>query len=158
MSVKHFYLEPSAMFKSYHPEKGTDVMNYLFENLKTGKVIGVTSYWSLTEILRAFTKLRNLGNKISDIVIDSTLADIDHFVLYDQIRLIPAGNDLIDRSMEFIRYKNFTTADALHLSTAIDVNVDYLITSDEKFKKQDYVNVFDPTLDNALDVMMEILE
>ncbi len=54
--LKTLYFEPSALFKGYYEEPGSEMVEYALSVLKQGVLVGLTSLWSFGEILRLFEK------------------------------------------------------------------------------------------------------
>ena len=114
------YFEPSALFKTYIPESGTQNVEWALSILGD-KVLGVTSRWTLLEIVRGFVKRRNLGEIPSEDledIIEFFLRDIEKMLMENKIMIVDVSKKIVDKAIGLIKSHNLYAADAVHVATA----------------------------------------
>ena len=120
------YLDTSPII--YSVEKHADywqILVPLWQSLKADKIEVFTSELTLLETLVQPIKQNNQP-LIS--VYQSLLTTTD-------IRLLPVSLEILRQSANLRAGQNLKTPDAIHASTALSVNCDYLITNDDGFKR-----------------------
>lgn len=107
------YIDVSALIKEFHTEEGTEIVSFVFENLRGN--IAITSLLSISEFISAFRrklKADVINKEEYEIAISSFLKEmLDEFIL---------GNidNQIVRSLLLINDYGLKSADAIHLATA----------------------------------------
>ena len=135
--MKYLYLEPSALFKAYIPEKGSDNVEYVLQLL--GKdIMGITSRWTILEITRGIIKRRNIGEltqKEALQIINFFLDDIKEMVTLRKLSLIDVTRKVIQEALNLIIEYNLYAADAVHVKTAEIYGAVAIITDDRHVLK-----------------------
>ena len=124
-------------FKAYIPEKGSENVEKILSMLGD-EIIGLTSRWTILEIIRGIIKRRNLGELARE-----DAEDIIKFFLYDlkkmemerKLILVDVSKKIIEGSIEYIIKHNLYAADALHLKTAEIHSADAMLVDDYHFKR-----------------------
>lgn len=149
--MNYFYLDASAWVKRYHTEPGSELINILFqETSKVQRII--TSLWSLGETFAALNRTKNrfkIPDKDFDKIIHAFFTDCEN------IHLLPLSDNELFKSLLHIRNYNLNSADAFHLSVALEFretlsalkHTIVLVGADDrliKASKKEAVNVFNP--------------
>jgi predicted nucleic acid-binding protein len=120
---------------------------------------GITSEWMFAEMFRAFKKqvnLKRIEDKDAQIAIDLFLSQLGEYSQKKKLILIPVKMVFIMASRKFLFNQNLYAADAIHLSCAIEMNVDAFITFDSDFKKIEKIPVLNPSDENFQDIINQI--
>lgn len=126
----YLYLDPSALVKRYHQEKGTKLVDRLFEELQPSpsRHVGITSVWSIAESIAVLNRARNEFG-IPEEEWQRLLA-----TLTSEIRLfhfLEISDERVLWSIPYALSHNLNSADALHLKTLLDVKRALEGTSDQ---------------------------
>jgi predicted nucleic acid-binding protein len=108
------YLDTSAFVKRYCQEKGSEIVNEIFES---GNEI-VTSYWTLAEATAAIDRKVTKGQiseEERDFVLSSLLSD----VLDRGITFVKISNEFVEAIIEMILTHHISADDALQLFSCI---------------------------------------
>jgi predicted nucleic acid-binding protein len=112
-----YYLEPSAMFKRYRRERGSEVVNELFES-RTPHEHFATSYLSALEVPAVAARMlrgRVLRPSQYRRLLAQFLIDLTH------IRLLPLEDTVADEALGLLPDYPLRAPDALHFATALRV-------------------------------------
>lgn len=111
--MNYFYLDPSALVKRYHVESGSDTVDYLIDKLLgNDKKLGITSIWSIPEIIAVLNRRKNeqkVPFKKFRILVSAFLNEISKFFTVD------FNQEKIIESVSLILKHNLNSVDALHL-------------------------------------------
>ncbi len=126
------YLDTSPIiFSVEHHIDYWQLMIPLWQSLKANEIEVFTSELTLLETLVQPIKLNN----------QSLISAYQSLLTQTDIRLLPITLDVLIKSAEMRANQNFKTPDAIHASTAISANCDYLITNDNGFKRLSNINI-----------------
>lgn len=158
------YLEPSALFKGYFPEEGSEVVEKIIMALDRRIFCSYTSIWSLLEIVRAFKKRVNLGEidaKDAESAIIFFFTDIRKLVSEGKMVLLSIDTTLIMKSYEILWRYNLYAADALHVTTYFENTLDYFIAVDrhfKRFRKIKNLKLIDPLTESDIRKINELIK
>ncbi|MEX2689958.1 MAG: type II toxin-antitoxin system VapC family toxin [Candidatus Njordarchaeia archaeon] len=133
----YIYLEPSALFKAYIPEQGSDNIEYILSKLGV-EFTGITSRWTLLEITRGFVKRKNLGEltpKELKEIVAFFLDDINRLLVSRKVKIVDVTKSIIEKSISLILSKNLYAADAIHVQTAVYSGARVMLTDDIHIKR-----------------------
>ena len=131
------YLESSAFFKAYIPEKGSQNIEYVLSQLGK-KFLGITSRWTLLELIHGVIKRKNLGEITSDEAIKITsfiLDDINKLIRMQKLKVYEVTKRIAMGAIDLIIYRNLYAADAIHVKTAEISEARAIITDDRHIKR-----------------------
>jgi predicted nucleic acid-binding protein len=135
-----FYLDASALAKSYVNEKGTSLMNFFFDRVPLSQMMALIV--SLSETISIFVRKKN-GGIISQPVYRQTLSDFKNDIVENPDFLkISVEDDLVYDSMTLIEKYSINATDAIILQSCIDItnleredgNDLILVTSDRRLQ------------------------
>ena len=131
------YLEPSALFKAYIPERGTKNVEWVLSIL--GKeLVAITSRWTILEIVRGFVKRRNLGELSSEDlrdIVDFFMHDIERMELEKKLIVADVSKEIILGSIELLKLYNLYAADAVHVKTAEAREAKAILVDDQHYDR-----------------------
>lgn len=113
-----FYLDTSAIVKSYHSERGSQVIDDLLEN-SGPQVQFHTSSLTLLEGISAIERLADLG-QLDKGLARSALARFRRD-LRDRFHVWPISNEVITEAASVVGQYRLRSADAIHLATALSI-------------------------------------
>jgi hypothetical protein len=113
----NFYFDTSALVKRYHPEKGSDVVDKIFE-LK-GEHNFATSFWAVLEFVVALSAKRK-RKELSD---DGFNTAIANFLkeLMDLFTIRSVEDEVVADSIPHAMKHLLPSADCLHLASALEL-------------------------------------
>jgi len=155
------YLEPSALFKCYWEEEGSENVEWVLAQLDEHNK-GETSIWTLLEITRGFIKRANLGEISYDEAGDAInffLADMRDLERKKKIKIVGITKGIVNRALVIMRERNLYAADSMHVATASNTNADAMLVDDrhfEKFYEIEGVKVLNVADDAFRDLFAEI--
>ena len=118
--MNYFYLDPSALVKRYHIESGSDTVDYLLDKLLSNdKKLGITSIWSIPEIIAALNRRKNeqkVSVKKFSLLVSAFLNEVSKFFTVD------FNQGKIVESVSLILKHNLNSVDALHLVSIKESN------------------------------------
>ncbi|MGQ4913117.1 MAG: type II toxin-antitoxin system VapC family toxin [Candidatus Asgardarchaeia archaeon] len=157
------YFEPSALFKGYFPEEGSEVVEKVISALDGNNLCSFTSIWSLLEIARAFKKRVNLGEideKEGENAVIFFFTDIKKLVSEGRLVLLSIDTSLIMKSYKTLWKYNLYAADALHVTTYFENTLDYFFAVDrhfKKFEKIENLKLIDPLTEDGVAKVNELI-
>ncbi len=112
-----FYLDTSALVKRYKTEEGSDIIDYLFDNLPKGHSLA-TSFLTVLEFVSAIRRLLK-GNRISkddfETIISTFSQELEPFL----IRSIE--DNVVAEALNKVVSHALKSADSIHLSTVVEL-------------------------------------
>ena len=145
-----FYLDSSAIFKHYHYEPGSDVVDALFETESAHAIY--TSIFTILEVRATATRL-NRGGRIANralrVLRDRLLVETG-----TRLRLVALTDVLMDVSQDLAETYGLTAGDAVQLGSALEtasssrVRVLTFVSADRQLNEAALkagLNVLDPT-------------
>ncbi len=117
-----FWLDASALAKRYLPEKGTSLMNHLFNQTSPDEMICLLQ--GVGEAISVFVRRRNEG-RITDIVYRQILLDLSSEISdQGEVEKIHPTESQVTDSWELIETHSINSTDALILRCALDKAAD----------------------------------
>ncbi|MFW9917750.1 MAG: type II toxin-antitoxin system VapC family toxin [Candidatus Thorarchaeota archaeon] len=162
--MKALYFEPSALFKGYYEEVGSEIVDFALRQLKAEVLVGLTSLWSLGEILRAFRKkvlAKTLPEKAAREAYEYFLADIREFEQDQKITILPITRVDIQALHPYIWNHNLFVSDALHVHSAVKAGATAFLAEDRhfrRFSKIETLKVVDPTVPESQDILQQLIQ
>ncbi len=132
------YLDTSAFLKEFSEEPKSEIIHRIFELCSEGRIIIVTSRWTINESIAALDKKHTKGEMTDserDQVIFALLRRVEELIDKGQIFAISLTNDVARFSTAIITDKHLSADDALHLYSAIVGKCDALVLADNRFAK-----------------------
>jgi predicted nucleic acid-binding protein len=156
-----YYLEPSAMFKRYRREQGSEVVNELFEK-RTPDEHFATSYLSALEVRTVAARMQR-GRLLRPSQYRRLLAQFATDLA--RVHLLPLEDTVVDEALDLIPDHALRAPDALHFATALRVlgtagtGEFYLVSADREIgeaARRYPVQVIDPEDAGAMDQLHTI--
>ena len=152
------YIDTNVFYNAYCPIEDRFAADWLLKQIEP-RFPGITSEWTIAEMFRAFKKqvnLERIEDQDAQIAIDLFLSELGEYTQNKKLILIPVKILLIMTSRTFIFTQNLYAADAIHVASAIEMNVDAFITFDSNFKKLKTIPIYNPSDDKFQDVIHQI--
>lgn len=163
--MNFFWLDASAYAKRYVEEKGTQLVNHLFECVPLGRMVCL--FQGAGEIIFVFVRRRNEG-KITTTHFNQLREHFEtQFIESDELERVFPTEDQITDSWELIEKHSINSTDAILLQCAIDrvnqlrINGDslVLVSSDKRLiraAQNEGLLTFNPETDlqTSLDVLI----
>jgi predicted nucleic acid-binding protein len=153
-----FYLDTSAVLKRYRTEKGTIVIDSLYQVVP--RPVLVTSFFTCLEVESVAARMKR-GKLLSDEAYGALLNSFGRDMQND-VQLLPVGTDIMMRAMHAAERYALRPGDCLHLMSAHKADVDYagttvLVSSDKELLEaaKAQLEVLDPEAENALDALLK---
>lgn len=156
-----FYIDTSVMVKRYMEEPGTEFADILFDNVLVSKNHSMaTSVLGMVEFIATIRRARK-GNVIEDLDLHNI---IHHFSKeMEKMNLLSLDEKTLANSIEVIMDHSLRTADALHLSSALELKKMmtkvgerfFLVTNDKEMidaAKSSEMNVLMPDENGILEL------
>jgi len=147
--MKRVYLDSSAIVKRYVKERGTEVVDLVFDNAELGNVKIFFSIWNIGEVLGVLDRYRR-RNLISSKEFESALSkfasEFLKLVKLHQLDLIPLYSDIIADSLDIILRYHIYEADAIQIVSSKYCNSEVFLTADKQLveiSKDLGINAFD---------------
>jgi len=147
--MKRVYLDSSAIVKRYVKERGTEVVDLVFDNAELGNVKIFFSIWNIGEVLGVLDRYRR-RNLISSKEFESALgkfaSEFLKLVKLHQLDLIPLYSDIIADSLDIILRYHIYEADAIQIVSSKYCNSEVFLTADKQLveiAKDLGINAFD---------------
>lgn len=117
-SSAYLYMDPSALVKRYHDEKGTELVNKLFKKFETGEARFTTSVWSIAESAAVLNRIKNKLKMKED---DFAKILMAFFAEIKESHFLEVNDERVLASIPYSLAHNINSSDALHLKTLKDV-------------------------------------
>lgn len=153
-----FYFDTSGILKRYKSEKGSEVVDELFEQRKPGETFA-SSLLTALEVISVVSRMlrgRTLSRREYDSLTSRFLADFT-----SQFQIGAVDNSLIVESMRIVMDRQLKTADAIHLAAiqrmrtvAAGSQQVVVVTSDREMiatSEAEGIEVLNPEEDASLD-------
>lgn len=154
-----YYLETSALIKRYRSERGTEVVDEVFE-AKAEYDLLTTSYFTVLEVSSVATRLLR-GSIIRMGSYRRLLANFMHDVREVMV-LHPVSETVLSEAVDLIMAHALRAPDAVHLATALSIRASLsdmplvFVASDARLKAAGLASglpVLDPEEPQAMDVL-----
>lgn len=135
MSVKIVYLDSSSIVKRYVEEKGSDVIDTVYEKAEASKLRFVFSIWNVGEVFGAFDRYAVRG-LLSEHMFKTALQDfLSESIKMSRLDLLQimsiTSKSFID-SWQLILKHHIYGVDALQISTSKEVACDLFLSADKR--------------------------
>jgi len=136
--VKHVYLDSSAIVKRYITEKGSEIIDKIYDKAENSQLKIVFSIWNIGEVLSVFDRYFRRG-WISREQLDTRIFDF----VYESIKFIKMGflqiapltaYELVHSWLIVIK-QHVYVADAIQICTCKRFNCDFLLSADQVLVK-----------------------
>jgi predicted nucleic acid-binding protein len=115
--VNYFFWDASALGKHYNPEKGSDLVNHLWNQVTPDQMLCLgLGYGECVSIL---VRSHNAG-RITMAARNQALANLRNEVVNSTMQVIPSPNDLTLRATSLIVRHSINATDAIVLRAALD--------------------------------------
>lgn len=154
-----YYFETSALLKRYRTEKGTDVLDELFQN-RQGSEVFTTSYFTVLEVTSVATRLLK-ANNISRRSYYQILGDLSRDTRYLFV-LQPVSDSTLSQALNLILDYGLRAPDAVQLATALVVRSNvptepvYFLCTDAKLRgacEGSDLAAIDPEAKDSLEIL-----
>jgi predicted nucleic acid-binding protein len=112
-----FYLDTSALVKRYKTEEGSDIIDYLYDNLPKGHRLA-TSFLTVLEFVSAIRRLLK-GNRISKANFETIISTFSQELEPFLIRSIE--DNVVAEALNKVVSHALKSADSIHLSTVLEL-------------------------------------
>lgn len=112
-----FYLDTSALVKRYKTEEGTDIIDYLYDNLPKGHSLA-TSFLTVLEFASAIRRLLK-GKRISQDEFETVMSTFSQELEPFLIR--PLEDKIVAEALNKVIRHALKSADSIQLSTALEL-------------------------------------
>jgi predicted nucleic acid-binding protein len=168
-----FYLDASAVLKRYRTEKGTDVIDALYESVKRPRELMdaireslaggrklVTSHFTCLEVESVAARTLK-GKSVIDFEYSTLLGSFAQD-LRDYVRLEPFGGELLNYAIEATRRTRLRPADSIQFASALHVRARdekgefVLVASDKELLKAAEgagIKTLDPEAEGAMEAL-----
>ncbi|MCP8317116.1 MAG: type II toxin-antitoxin system VapC family toxin [archaeon] len=132
------YLDSSAFIKNFSEEAGSSYIGKIFDACEEGKIIVITSQWTIGESLAAIDRkfrrkeIDEREREISMIkVLDSTI----QLARIGKLKIVPVREEQVRASWRFIGKHHLSADDALHLLSSIISLTEIFVAADNLLLK-----------------------
>ncbi|MGB9959594.1 MAG: type II toxin-antitoxin system VapC family toxin [Candidatus Bathyarchaeales archaeon] len=138
MNAKPIYADSSSIVKRYIEEKGSEVVDTLYEKAESGKLKIAFSIWNVGEVLGALDKYfsrkllteKEFKTALTDFILESI-----KMARLDALQILPITAKTITESWLMVLKHHIYEADALQIAASKEANCNILLTADEKLAK-----------------------
>ena len=159
--MNFFYFDASGIAKRYAVEVGTPLVNYLFANVTSNRMICLTI--GACEVVWIFVRKKNRGD-ITSAVFNQAIVDFQTEVIKAAgFTLISAEDELVIASFDLIEEHSINSTDAILLNSALNIAEDLrhagndlvLVAADERLlcaAGAEGLNTFNPEKNSQADL------
>lgn len=131
------YLDTSAYVKGFNEEYRSDIIENIFDRCERGKLVIITSWWTISEAIaaldQAFRKKGVITKHQRNASISSLLGKTADLSKAGLLTLVEANEKVLVASWEIIRRRHLSADDAIHLFTAKVAKCDLMVVADNYF-------------------------
>jgi len=131
----HVYLDTSSLVKRYVSEKGTEVLDRLYEETEAGRVTTSFSIWNIGEALGVIDRYRERG-ALTEEEFQTTLRNLasetTKMIRLGTLRVLPITSKSLVESWTIVLRRHIYEADALQISAAKEVGCDLLLGAERR--------------------------
>ncbi len=139
MNAKLIYADSSSILKRYVEEKGSEVVDTLYEKAESGKLKFAFSIWNVGEVLGALDKYfsrkllteKEFKTALTDFILESI-----KMARLDTLQILPITSKTITESWLIVLKHHIYEADAIQIATSKEANCSLFLTADEKLAKK----------------------
>lgn len=129
------YLDTSGVVKRYVEERGTEVLDRLYEVAEAGDVTASFSIWNVGEVLGVLDRYRTRG-VINDeefgALLRSLTSETMKMIRLGSIHVLPITSGNLVESWALVLRRHLYEADALQISSAKEAGCDLLLGADDR--------------------------
>jgi predicted nucleic acid-binding protein len=126
---KSFYFDASALIKRYAPERGTPVINYLFQRVPPYRMMCLNLV--TVEVISAFVRKKN-ASRITVGAFNQAFADYRKEILdAAAFSKIPTTDGLVRGAIPLIIRYSINSTDAIILRSTLDLAIQYRAIGDD---------------------------
>jgi len=132
--MKRVYLDTSAYLKEFSPETGSETISKLFSACESGKIVLVTSQWTLSESIAAIDKKHRRGDLSLEergLVIATLLSKTMELAEKGNLILVPIKPQLVQASWRITLERHVSADDSIHLISAIVTLCQIFVAADD---------------------------
>jgi len=133
--MNNYFIDTSALFKRYIPEKGTDQLDEIFSLSKYLYISDLT----IVEIVSNLKRKNEIVNEIDRDLYLKIKKEFFNDIAQGNIQTISVSSEIIIKALDLIDKKYITPMDSVQLATAIQLNSKLedvvFVCSDKKLAK-----------------------
>ena len=133
MRETHVYLDTSSLVKRYIEERGTEVVDKVYEETEAGRLKTAFSIWNIGEALGVFDRYHRRGC-ISDEVFEAIMRNLTSETMkmmrLGDLKVLPITSRTLLKSWVMVLKHHIYEADALQISSAKDVGCHLFLGAD----------------------------
>ena len=133
--MNNYFIDTSALFKRYIPEKGTDQLDEIFSLSKYLYISDLT----IVEIVSNLKRKNEIVNEIDRDLYLKIKKEFFNDIAQGSIQTISVSSEIIIKALDLIDKKYITPMDSVQLATAIQLNSKLedvvFVCSDKKLAK-----------------------
>ena len=138
MTEKVAYLDSSAIVKRYVYETGSEFIRAQYNDVYLGNILISFNVWNIGEVIGVFDRAhrqKRITNEQLDEVMDRFSNETARLKKIGRIRIITLSERLLESSWDVVIKHHTYVADALQITSAIEVGCNEFYTGDEKLHK-----------------------
>lgn len=127
------YLDSSALVKRYVSEKGSELLDKLYEKADTGELLLATSIWNLGEALGVLDMYKRRGwidEKQFQTATSNLAGETIRLTRLKVMRIIAMTSSIVANSWQYILSYSIYEADAIQLTSFAVSNSNLLLSAD----------------------------
>jgi predicted nucleic acid-binding protein len=156
-----FYLDTSAVLKRYKTEKGTLVVDSLYQSVE--RPVLVTSFFTCLEVESVAARMKR-GKLLSDEAYGALLNSFARD-MQDHVQLMPVDTDMMMRAIVAAERYALRPGDCIHVMSAYKAQIDsdettILVSSDKELLEaaKSQLALLDPEAEDAMDTLLRLYE
>ena len=133
MNAQIIYLDTSAIVKRYIGEKGSEVMDKIYERAEAGSVTAAFSVWNLGEtigVLDRYHSRKLLTSNEFESVLSDLVSESTKMLRLNSLLLLPLTSRSMVESWRLIMTHHMYEADALQLSSCQEAGCQLFLSGD----------------------------
>ena len=138
MTEKVVYLDSSAIIKRYVYENGSEIIRAQYHEAYLGNVLLSFNIWNIGEVIGIFDKAhrqKRITKEQLNTVMSRFSDETRRLRKIGMVRIIPLSERIIEDSWDFVIKYHIYAADALQITSALEVRCNEFYTGDEKLHK-----------------------
>ena len=138
MTEKVAYLDSSVIVKRYVYETGSEFIRAQYNDVYLGNVLLSFNVWNIGEVIGVFDRAhrqKRITSKQLDEVMDRFSNETARLKRLSRIRIITLSESILESSWDVVIKHHIYVADALQITSAIEVGCNEFYTGDERLHK-----------------------
>ena len=135
MTEKVVYLDSSAIIKRYVYENGSEIIRAQYHEAYLGNVLLSFNIWNIGEVIGIFDKAhrqKRITKEQLNTVMSRFSDETRRLRKIGMVRIIPLSERIIEDSWDFVIKYHIYAADALQITSALEVRCNEFYTGDER--------------------------